>query len=102
MERDGKTEEHKDISLAETEKKAGFENNEENEELQNRKRWLGIVLVIAGLYFCSSGMSGAVMPLRQSGSAAVDGVVIFSGIIGILGVLMIIIGGVIFSRYRRN
>lgn len=60
------------------------------------RRWIGIVLIIAGMYFGATGLSGAVLPLHAG--KAVSGLVIFTGIIGILGIAMIIIGGILFMK----
>lgn len=60
------------------------------------RRWMGIVLIIAGMYFGATGLSGAVLPLYAG--EVVSGLVIFTGIIGILGIAMIIIGGILFMK----
>lgn len=101
MDRNRETEEQKANSVTEDKNKTASEKHE-SEELLNRKCWMGIVMIIAGMYFCATGLSGALMPLRQSGTEAIDGMVIFTGIIGILGLLIIIAGSVVFLKYRQG
>ena len=80
--------------------KTEMEREEQEEKKEegtlSTRRWMGIVLIIAGMYFGATGLSGAVLPLRAG--EAVSGLVIFTGIIGILGIAMIIIGGILFMQ----
>lgn len=67
----------------------------------SRKRWLGIVLIIAGIYFSATGLAGAVIPLKENGGNS-DPMIVFTGIIGILGIAIIVIGGVLFLKNSKN
>lgn len=70
--------------------KTEMEREEQEEKKEegtlSTRRWMGIVLIIAGMYFGATGLSGAVLLLKDEGTAAVNGLVIFTGIIGILGI----------------
>ncbi len=70
------------------------------EELLQIKKWLNWILIIAGFYFVATGYYGAMIPLRDGGLEAVNGIVIFTGIIAIIGIVMIVLGCRIFMKNK--
>src|SRR5574344_1823072 len=68
------------------------------EQLAQIKKWLNWILIIAGFYFVATGYYGALLPLRNGGASAINGIVIFTGSIAIIGVVMIILGCRIFIK----
>ena len=83
-----------------TEMKREEQEEKKEEGTLSTRRWMGTVLIIAGMYFGATGLSGAVLPLKDEGTAAVNGLVIFTGIIGILGIVMIAVGAYLFMKKR--
>ncbi len=84
-------------------KRTAPEDDDGKQELKgfSRKRWLGIVFVIAGIYFSATGLAGAVIPLKENGGNS-DPMIIFTGIVGILGIVIIVIGGILFLKNNKN
>lgn len=76
------------------------EDNELSKEKQlvQIKKWFNWSLIITGIYFLVTGYYGALVPLREGGTDAINGIVIFTGIIALMGVVMIILGCRIFIK----
>lgn len=70
------------------------------EQLMQIKRWLNWILIVAGLYFIATGYYGALLPLRNGGKEAINGIVIFTGIIAIIGIVMVVLGCRVFIKNK--
>ena len=78
------------------------EQDTKKEGEQQSVRWFGIVLIIAGFYFCATGLSGSVLPLYYEGENAMSLTVILTGIAGFIGIGMVVGGSVLFMRKRNG
>lgn len=75
-----------------------MENQEKTAEEMQTKKWFGMVLIVAGIYFCATGLSGAVFPIMEHGMGMLTAMEIFAGAIGIAGIACVIGGSVLFLK----
>lgn len=66
------------------------ETNPEPGVSASYRGWFSWILLVAGMYFGATGLSGAVLPV--SSGEQIDGLVIFTAIIGLIGLIMIAAG----------
>lgn len=74
-----------------------FQNKETSEE-QQTKKWFGMVLIVAGIYFAAAGLSGAVLPLKEQGLEALGTMELLAAAAGGVGIVLIITGSVMYLR----
>lgn len=75
-----------------------MENQEKIYEEVQTKKWFGIVVIVAGIYFCATGLSGAILPIMEHGMEMLTAMEIFAAVVGIVGIVLIIVGSVLFLK----